>query len=158
MSLRFTSVTHRSPAARRPNALKSTGPRTRHGKARVCLKAQRCSGGVLTAGAVVTARSARLREKLLEAGQTRQEALCGAVRARVAKTIPVQDPASRRESDQIALCARCLERTLQEQSWKPLCFLEVTDSGCQPNADLLAADTTWWPLDSRGNFELRTPN
>ena len=98
MSLRSTSVTPRSLAARRSNALKSTGPRTRRGKARVCLNALKHGRY-----AVVAARSARLREKLLEAGHTDQEAVYGAIRSQVAQAIRAQDPASRRKIDQITL-------------------------------------------------------
>ena len=103
MSLRPTSVTPKSMAARRSNALKSAGPRTGRGMARVCLNALKHGRY-----AVLVARSARLREKLFEAGQTRQEALYGAVRARVAQTIRAQDPAARRSLDEIALRAWCL--------------------------------------------------
>ena len=103
MSLRSISVTPRSLAARRSNALKSTGPRTRRGKARVCLNALKHGRY-----AVTVARSARLREKLLEAGHTAQEAVYSAVRSRVAQAIRAQDPASRREIDEITLRAWCL--------------------------------------------------
>ena len=34
--------------------------------------------------------------------------------------------------------------TLQEQSWKVLCFLAVTDYSCQPIADSLCGDTPLW--------------
>ena len=60
MSLRRNSVTPRSQAACRSNALKSTGPRSRRGKARVSLNARPCSGGVLTADAVLAALPGRI--------------------------------------------------------------------------------------------------
>lgn len=103
MSLRFTSVTPKSLAARRQNALRSTGPRTRRGKARVCLNALKHGRYAL-----VTARSTRLREKLLEGGLTGREAAYGAVRSQVAQAISGQDPVSRRKIDAIALSAWCL--------------------------------------------------
>ncbi len=103
MSLRFTSVTPSSLAARRSNALKSTGPRTRRGKARVCLNALKHGRY-----AVLVGRSARLRERLFEAGQTQQEAVYGAVRSRVVQAIGAQDPASRRKIDEITLRVWCL--------------------------------------------------
>jgi len=103
MSLRFTSVTPKSLAARRANALKSTGPRTRRGKARVCLNALKHGRY-----AVLAARSARLREKLFEAGHTGQEAVYGAIRSQVARAARARDPASRRKIDQVALRAWCL--------------------------------------------------
>jgi len=85
------------------NALKSTGPRTRRGKARVCLNALKHGRY-----AVLAARSARLREKLFEAGHTGQEAVYGAIRSRVAQAIQGHDPVTRRKIDQIALRAWCL--------------------------------------------------
>ena len=103
MSLRSTSVTPRSLAARRSNALKSTGPRSRRGKARVCLNALKHGRYAVLAG-----RSTRLRTQLLEAGQTGQEAVYGAIRTRVAQAMRAQDPAARRSIDQIALRAWCL--------------------------------------------------
>jgi hypothetical protein len=103
MSLRLTSVTPRSLAARRSNALKSTGPRTRRGKARVCLNALKHGRY-----AILAARSARLRERLFEAGHTSQEAVYGAIRSRIAQVTPGQDPGSRRSIDQMALRAWCL--------------------------------------------------
>jgi hypothetical protein len=103
MSLRHTSVTPQSLAARRSNALKSTGPRSRRGKARVCLNALKHGRY-----AVLAARSARLRERLFEAGQRRQEAAYGAIRSQVAQAMSAQDPASRRRIDEIALRAWCL--------------------------------------------------
>jgi len=89
--------------ARRLNSLQSTGPRTDRGKARVCLNALKHGRY-----AIVVARSARLREKLLEAGHTGQEAAYSVVRSRVAQAMRAQDPASRRRIDQIALRAWCL--------------------------------------------------
>jgi hypothetical protein len=107
MSLRITSVTPRSLAARRSNALKSTGPRSRRGKARVCLNALKHGRY-----AVLAMRSARLREKLFEAGQTGQEAVYGAIRSRIAQAMRVQDTATRRSIDEIALRAWCLARRM----------------------------------------------
>ena len=103
MSLRFTSVTPKSVSARRANALKSTGPRTRRGKARVCLNALKHGRYAVLAG-----RPARLREKLLEAGHAGQEAVYGAIRSRIAQAIRAQDRASRQSIDGIALRAWCL--------------------------------------------------
>jgi hypothetical protein len=56
MSLRPNSVTPKSLALRRNNALKCTGPRRRRGKARVCLNALKNGRH-----AVLAARAPRLR-------------------------------------------------------------------------------------------------
>lgn len=104
MSLRSSSVTPKSLAARRTNALKSTGPRSRRGKARVCLNALKHGRY-----AVLAARSARLREKLLEAGHAGQEALYGAIRSRIAQAIQApKDPVTRQTIDRLALRIWCL--------------------------------------------------
>lgn len=85
------------------NALKSTGPRTARGKARVCLNALKHGRY-----SVLAARSTRLRQKLFEAGHEGQEAAYGAIRSRVAQAFPRHDPVSRRKIDRIALRAWCL--------------------------------------------------
>jgi hypothetical protein len=104
MSLRRNSVTPKSLAARRTNALKSTGPRTPRGKARVCLNALKHGRY-----AVLAARSARLREKLLEAGHTGQEATYGAIRSRIAQAMPgPKDLVARQRIDRLALRIWCL--------------------------------------------------
>lgn len=106
MSLRRNTVTPKSLAARRNNALKSTGPRSRRGKARVCLNALKHGRY-----AVLAARSARLRDKLLEAGHTGQEALYGAIRSRIAQAQTAQvrqDPAGRCRIDRMALRIWCV--------------------------------------------------
>ena len=142
MSLRFTSVTPQSLAARRSNALKSTGPRTRRGKARVCLNALK--HGLY---AVVAARSARLREKLLEAGHTDQEAVYGAMRSRVAQAIRGQDPASRRKIDQIALRAWCLALRTHPSGTKLETLLLSVDKRPQVSTDCrfgFRGDTALW--------------
>ena len=104
MSLRRTSVTPQSLAARRSNALKSTGPRSRRGKARVCLNALKHGRYAILAG-----RSARLRERLFESGQSGREAVYGAIRSRIAQAIHApKDPTMRRGIDRLALRVWCL--------------------------------------------------
>jgi hypothetical protein len=102
MPLRHTSLTPRSLAARRSNALKSTGPRTARGKARVCLNALKDGGH-----AVLAARAPRLRQRLLEAGRIEEEAVYGAIRSRIAQASPIQGPAARQQIDRLALLAWC---------------------------------------------------
>ncbi len=106
MPLRHTSVTPKSLAARRSNALKSTGPRSARGKARVCLNALKDGQH-----AVFAARAPRLRQRLIDAGQPEEEAIYGAIRSRIAQASPIQDPAARKQIDRLALLAWC-------QAWK----------------------------------------
>jgi len=112
MLLRHTSVTPRSLAARRSNALKSTRPRTARGKARVRLNALKDGRH-----AVLAARAPRLRQRLIEAGHTEEEALYGAIQSRIAQASGIQGPAARREIDRLALLAWCsVWRTRSEKS------------------------------------------
>src|SRR5579871_5902432 len=87
-------------AARRANALKSTGPRTVRGKARVGFNAFKRGRHA--------ERSARLRERLLRAGYDRQEALYGQIRSRIAQTFDASTPEQRRWCDRVAAEVWCL--------------------------------------------------
>jgi hypothetical protein len=97
---RSPRLTPESLAARWANALKSTGPRTARGKARVSLNALKHGR--------YAARSARLRERLIQAGYRQQEILCGQIRSRIAQAFGAQNPASRRWADQCATKVWCL--------------------------------------------------
>ena len=96
-------LTPRSLAARRANALKSTGPRTECGKARVSLNALKHGHGCGPAG-----RPARFRERLLRAGFVRQEALYEELRGRLAQAMGARHPHWRTEVDRFALRAWCM--------------------------------------------------
>ena len=101
MSLRRSPhLTPASLAARRTNALKSTGPHTARGKARVGFNALKLG--------LCAARSARLRERLIRAGYERQEDLYGRIRTRIAQTFGTPTPESRRDADQLATKVWCL--------------------------------------------------
>src|SRR5579863_5357362 len=93
-------LTPASLAARRANALKSTGPRTLRGKARVGFNALKLG---LNAD-----RSARLRERLIQAGFDREEALYGEIRSRIAQTFGVSTPEERSWCDALATQVWCL--------------------------------------------------
>ena len=100
---RSPRLTPRSLAARRANALKSTGPRTPCGKARVSLNALKHGHGVGPAGC-----PARFRERLLRARYARQEALYEELRARLTQALGARHPHWRREVDRFALRAWCM--------------------------------------------------
>ncbi|HEY6292125.1 MAG TPA: hypothetical protein VI455_11285 [Terriglobia bacterium] len=74
---RSPCLTPESLAARGANALRSTGPRTPRGKARVSFSALKNGN--------YAARSARLRERLIQAGYERQEELYGRIRSKIAQ-------------------------------------------------------------------------
>jgi hypothetical protein len=93
-------LTPRSLAARRANALKSTGPRTPAGKARVSLNALKCGRSA--------ARAPRFRERLLRAGYPCQEALYGGLRSHLAQAFGARTPYGRREVDRFAVEAWCV--------------------------------------------------
>jgi hypothetical protein len=93
-------LTPRSLAARRANALKSTGPRTPAGKARVSLNALKCGRSA--------ARASRFRERLLRAGYPCQEALYGGLRSHLAQAFGARTPYGRREVDRFAAEAWCV--------------------------------------------------
>jgi hypothetical protein len=93
-------LTSAALAARRANALKSTGPRTVRGRARVGFNALKLGQHA--------ARSARLRERLLGAGYDRQEALYGKIRSRIAQTFGALTPEQRRWCDALATQVWCL--------------------------------------------------
>jgi hypothetical protein len=95
-------LTPRSLAARRANALKSTGPCTPCGKARVSLNALQHGRYIGSAG-----RSARFRERLLRAGYPQQESLYGGLRSCLAQAFTAHDPRSRRRVDQMTASAWC---------------------------------------------------
>jgi hypothetical protein len=100
MSIRHSPLlTPRSLAARRANALKSTGPRTPAGKARVSLNALKCGR---------SARAPRFRERLLRAGYPCQEALYGGLRSHLAQAFGARTPCGRREVDRFAAEAWCV--------------------------------------------------
>ena len=80
-------LTPRSLAARRANALKSTGPRTRCGKARVSFNALKHGHSIGPAG-----RAPRFRERLLRAGYPHQEALYGDLRSCLAQAFGARTP------------------------------------------------------------------
>jgi hypothetical protein len=96
-------LTPRSLAARRANALKSTGPRTPAGKARVSLNALKCGRSIGPAG-----RAPRFRERLLRAGYPCQEALYGGLRSYLAQAFGARTPYERREVDRLAAEAWCV--------------------------------------------------
>jgi hypothetical protein len=92
MSLRKTPcLTPASLAARRANALKSTGPRTERGKARVALNPLKHGR-----------RAVALRERLVRAGYRDGEALYCRIRARLLKTFARPGDHSDRHADRLA--------------------------------------------------------
>jgi hypothetical protein len=93
-------LTPASLAARRANALKSTGPRTIRGKARVGFNALKLGRHA--------ARSARLRERLIRAGYDRQEALYGQIRSRIAQAFGTPTAEARSRCDALATEVWCL--------------------------------------------------
>ena len=104
MSIRRSPrLTPRSLAARRANALKSTGPRTPCGKARVSLNALKHGRAMGPAG-----RAPRFRERLLRAGYPYQEALYGDLRSCLAQAFGARSPYWRRQVDQFAASAWCV--------------------------------------------------
>ena len=96
-------LTPRSLAARRANALKSTGPRTPCGKARVSLNALKHGQACGPAG-----RAVRFRERLLRAGYRQQEALYGDLRSCLAQAFGARTPQWRRQVDRFAAEAWCM--------------------------------------------------
>ena len=114
---RSPQLTPGSLAARRANALKSTGPRTACGKARVSLNALKHGRAMGPAG-----HPARFRERLLKAGYPRQEALYGDLRSRLAQAFGARHPHWRREVDRFAIGRGAWPRegTSSEQSWNVL--------------------------------------
>ena len=114
MALRRSPVlTPRSLAALRANALKSTGPRTPCGKARVSLNALKHGRAMGPAG-----RAPRFRERLLRAGYPQQEALYDGLRSCLAQAFGAQNPRSRRRIDQMAASAWCqaVDRRFQNKA------------------------------------------
>ena len=96
-------LTPRSLAARRANALKSTGPRTPCGKARVSFNALKHGHSMAPAGC-----APRFRERLLRAGYPHQEALYGDLRSCLAQAFAARSPYWRRQVDQFAASAWCV--------------------------------------------------
>ncbi len=86
-------------AANRANSLKSTGPRTTQGKARVALNSLR-HGGYAVA----------LPQRLVQAGDHRGAAQCRWFCWEIAATFGVSDAADRRQAEQLAARAWCLAR------------------------------------------------
>jgi hypothetical protein len=116
--------TVRSLAARRANALKSTGPRTPSGKARASLNALKHGRSMGPAG-----RAPRFRERLLRAGCPQQEALYGGLRSCLAQAFGAQDPRSRRRVDQMAASAWCQAVGRRFFGTKLECALESRGQG-----------------------------
>ena len=100
---RSPALTPGSLAARRANALKSTGPRSPRGKARVSLNALKHGRAMGPAG-----RAARFRERLLRAGYPCQEALYGGLRSCLAQALGARAPYWRRQADWFAAQAWCV--------------------------------------------------
>ena len=96
-------LTPRSLAARRANALKSSGPRTPCGKARVSFNALKHGRSIGPAG-----RAPRFRERLLRAGYPHQEALYGDLRSCLAQAFGARTPSWRAEVDRFAASAWCV--------------------------------------------------
>ena len=107
---RSPCLTPESLAARRANALKSTGPRTPRGKARVSFNALK--------NGKYAARSARLRERLIRAGYERQEELYGRIRSKIAQTFGTPDRTRRQDADRLANVVWC-RATRAEASLPP---------------------------------------
>jgi hypothetical protein len=96
MSLRKSPcLTPAALAARRANALKSTGPRTERGKARVALNPLKHGR-----------RAVRLQEKLIRAGYREGAALYCRIRSRLSKAFTPSgldpDPDFERQADRLA--------------------------------------------------------
>jgi len=97
---RAACLTPESLTARRANALKSPGPRTPRGKARISFNALKHGQ--------YAARSARLRERLIRAGYERQEELYGLIRSKIAQTFGTPDHNSRQHADRLTNLVWCL--------------------------------------------------
>jgi hypothetical protein len=102
---RSPMLTPRSLAARRTNALKSTGPRTPCGKARVSLNALKHGQGIRQTSGGPAGHPARFRERLLRAGYRQQEALYIDLRSRLTQAFGARHPHWRREVDRFAIRA-----------------------------------------------------
>jgi hypothetical protein len=101
MPIRHSPVlTHASLAARRANALKSTGARTVRGKARVSLKAQRYGRSAVP--------FARLPERLLRTVYRQQESLYSRLHSRIAQAFGAQNLQSQDAADRMATTVWCL--------------------------------------------------
>ncbi len=99
-------------AANRANSLKSTGPRTAQGKARVALNS-------LKDGRYAV----RLPEKLVQAGDYSGEALYRWFCSEIAATFGVSDSADRRQAEQLAARAWCVARRRgRPRSKAGICF------------------------------------
>ncbi|HUI42700.1 MAG TPA: hypothetical protein VL523_12100 [Terriglobia bacterium] len=96
---RSSTLTPASLAARRANALKSTGPRSARGKACVSFNALKHGR--------YAARAPLLRQRLLAAGYRREEDVYGRIRSRIAQTFGGVDPHSRRQADRLAAWVWC---------------------------------------------------
>ena len=94
------TLTPKSLAARRANALKSTGPRTARGKA--CASFNAFKHGRFAAS------SSLLRQRLLRAGYRNQEHLYGLIHSRIARTFGAGDPPAQRQADRLAASVWCL--------------------------------------------------
>ena len=139
-------LTPASLAARRANALKSTGPRTARGKARVGFNALKLG---LNAD-----RSARLRDRLIRAGFAREEALYGQIRSRIAQTFGVSTPEERAWCDRLATQVWCL--TLRPQARRLFAETKLKDHRKQASWTLrtstdqqMAGGADSGPSDSR---------
>ena len=115
--VRSPLLTPRSLAARRANALKSTGPRTPCGKARVSLNALKHGRSMGPAG-----RAPPLSRTPATGRLPLQEALYGNLRSCLAQAFAARSPYWRRQVDQFAASAWCVVMggTSSEQSWNVL--------------------------------------
>jgi hypothetical protein len=111
-------------AANRANALKSTGPRTPCGKARVSLNALKHGRSIGPAG-----RAPRFRERLPRAGYRQQEAVQGDLRSCLAQPFGARSPHWRRQLDQFAASAWCVVMGRSLFRTKPECTLDSRAEG-----------------------------
>ncbi len=100
-------------AANRANALKSTGPRTARGKARVALN--RLKRGRY---------AARLAEKLVQAGEQGSDAQYRWFHSEIAATFGVGELSDRRQAEHLAVRAWCVARRAARLGSKPEYSLE----------------------------------
>lgn len=114
-------LTPRSLAARRANALKSTGPRTPCGKARVSLNSLKHDRGL--------GCPARFRERLLRAGYAQQEALYEGLRACLTQAFGARTAHWRREVDRFAIRAWCVATGKDFFRTKLECDFDSTPKG-----------------------------
>ena len=140
-------LTPGSLAARRANALKSTGPRTARGKARVSLNALKHGQATRHTGGPAR-HPARFRERLLQAGYPQQEALYASLRACLAQALGPRTPHWRREVDRFAIRAWCVATGRDFFRTKLECALDSMPKGSR----VLAQDGRSRPRRHRPGF------